>query len=89
MTSIRPDRSSYALQRRLTHKKGGKPLEGYAIDIVVRFNKEGVPFLQDLNSDRNVMPFTNVGDLRRFLDEQIERNYIAHFGATAPMMPPS
>jgi hypothetical protein len=29
---------------------------------------------------RNVMPFTNLGDLRRFLDEHIERNYVEHYG---------
>jgi hypothetical protein len=81
MTSIRPDRSTYALERRYGHKKGGKPLKGFALDITIRFNTEGVPFLQDLNSNRNVMPFTNVDDLMEFLDEQIRSNHDAHYGA--------
>ncbi|MGO9462975.1 MAG: hypothetical protein ACLQVF_02265 [Isosphaeraceae bacterium] len=81
MTSIRPDRDSYALQRRYVRKKGGKPLKGFAMDLVVRFNSEETAFLQDLNSDRNVMPFTNVDDLVIFLAGEIKRNHDEHYAA--------
>jgi hypothetical protein len=84
MTPIPPDRSSYALQRRYASKKGGKPLKGFAFDVTVRFNTEGTAFLQDHNSDGSVMPFTALGDLRRFLDEHIERNYVEHYGSLQP-----
>jgi hypothetical protein len=83
MTSIRPDRDSYALQRRYISKKGQKPLKGFAMDLVIRFNSEGTAFLQDLNSDRNVMPFTNVDDLLEFLDEEIRSNHDEHYDSAA------
>jgi hypothetical protein len=84
MTPIPADRNSYALQRRYVSKKGGKPLKGFALDLTLRFNTDGTPFLQDHNSEWNVMPFTNLGDLRRFLDEQIERNHVEHYGSAQP-----
>jgi hypothetical protein len=83
MTPIPADRNSYRLQSRYASKKGGKPLKGFALDLTLRFNTDGTPFLQDHNSERNVMPFTNLGDLRRFLDEHIERNYVEHYGSSA------
>jgi hypothetical protein len=83
MTSIHPDRDSYALRRRYTSKKGQKPLKGFAMDLVIRFNSEGTAFLQDLNSDRNVMPFTNVDDLLEFLDAEVRSNHDEHYGSAA------
>lgn len=83
MTSIRPDRDSYALRRRYASKKGKKPLKGFAMDLVVRFNSEGTAFVQDLNSDRNTMPFTNVDDVILFLATEIKRNHDEHYAAAS------
>jgi hypothetical protein len=79
-TSATPKGAPYRIERRTTHKRGGKPLSGYALDITIRINHEEAYFLEDHNSDRNVMPHTNRDDLIRFLVEELERNHEEHFG---------
>jgi hypothetical protein len=82
MTPIRADRSTYGLERRYTSKKGGKSLKGFALDVTIRFNTYGTPFVQDHNSGQGPMPFNTVAELCDFIGEQIERNYRAHFEST-------
>jgi len=60
MTPIHPDHGDKRLTARYVRKKSTKPLKGCALDICIRFNKDGVPFLDDLNTDHDVRPFTNV-----------------------------
>lgn len=48
----------YRIVRRTRNKSNGKPLSAYAIDITIRVNHEEAYFLEDHNSDRNVMPHT-------------------------------
>ena len=86
MTPIRADRETYAIERRTQSKKGQKPLKGFAIDITVRFNTDGHPFLQDHNSDGNTMPFNYVSELTAFVGKEIERNWLEHYG-TEPATP--
>lgn len=81
MTSIRADGEGYRLRRRLRQKKGGKPLDGFAMDIVVRFNAEGSASVQDLNSDRNTMRFASVDDLVGWLGAEIKRAHDEHFAS--------
>lgn len=88
MTAIRADRTTYTIERRTQHKKGQKPLTGFAVDITVRFNKDGHPFLQDHNSD-GPMPFNYVEELTEFITTQIERNYREHFSSEPPRKPRS
>jgi hypothetical protein len=82
MTGIRADRTTYAIERRYQSKKGGKPLKGFAVDVTIRFNTYGTPFVQDHNSDEGPMPFNTLDELRSFIDAEIERNYQEHFGTT-------
>lgn len=84
MTPIRADRTTYAVERRYASKKGGKPLKGFALDVTIRFNTNGTPFVQDHNSENGPMPFNTVEELREFIDVQIARNYAEHFGAATP-----
>ena len=82
MTPIHADRP-YALQPRYVNKRSGKPLTGFALDITIRFNTDGTPFLQDLNSDSNVIPHTNVDDLMKTLNDEIRHNYTKRYGKAA------
>jgi hypothetical protein len=70
----------YSIKRRTKHKQTGAPLSGYAIDITIRVNREEAYFLQDHNSDRNVMPHSDRDDLIDTLTTELERNHIEHFG---------
>lgn len=81
MTSIRTDRDGYRLRRRMRQKKGGKPLSGFAMDIVVRFDDEGAASVQDLNDDRNTMRFRSVDDLVAWLGPEIKRAHDEHFAS--------
>jgi hypothetical protein len=84
MTKIRADRTRYAIDRRYQSKKGGKPLKGFALDITIRFNTDGHPFLQDHNSN-GPMPFNTVDELQDFVAQEIARNYSEHFvGSSTP-----
>ena len=84
MTSIHTDREAYALARRYVSKKGKKPLKGFALDITIRFNAEGVPFLQDHNGNLGTVPFHNTDELVRWLDEHIRHNHDEHYAAGGP-----
>ena len=81
MTTILADRNTYAIRPRFMRKKGGKPLNGFALDITIRFNTDGVPFLEDHNGVRNTMPFANLDDLRVFIDSELVRNHKERFGS--------
>lgn len=70
----------YLLQRRMKKKGGSEQLSGYAFDITIRVNGEGAYFLQDHNSDRNVMPHNNRQELVETVLDELERNHIEHFG---------
>lgn len=82
MTGIRADRTTYAIERRYKSKKGGKPLKGFALDITIRFNTDGHPFLQDHNGN-GPMPFNTVEQVRDFVSNEITRNYGEHYGTNA------
>jgi hypothetical protein len=70
----------YRLQRRTKKKGGNEQLSGYALDITIRVNREGAYFLQDRNSDRNVMPHNNRQELTETLLSELDRNHSEHFG---------
>ena len=70
----------YGVERRTKHKRGGAQLSGYALDITIRVNGEEAYFLQDHNSNRNVMPHNNRAELIDTLVAELERNHIEHFG---------
>jgi hypothetical protein len=70
----------YRIERRTRHKRGGKPLSGYAVDITIRANAGEAYFLEDHNSERNVMPHNNREELVRTILHELERNHTEHFG---------
>lgn len=70
----------YRINRRTKHKTTGKDLSGYAVDVTIRVNSDGAYFLQDHNSDRNVMPHNNREELVETLMNELERNHAEHFG---------
>jgi hypothetical protein len=80
MTGIPADRTQYRLERRYKSKKGGKPLKGFALDVTIRFNTYGTPFVQDHNGN-GPMPFNTLDELGDFISEQIERNHREHYTA--------
>jgi hypothetical protein len=69
----------YRLERRTQSKRGGKQLSGYAVDITIRVNGDQAYFLQDHNSQRNVMPHNNREELVETLLQELERNHSEHF----------
>lgn len=69
----------YRVERRTKNKRAGKPLSGYALDVTIRVNGEEAYFLQDHNSDRNVMPHNNREELVETLLQELERNHREHF----------
>lgn len=71
----------YGLNRRTKNKTNGKPLSGYAFDITIRVNGEGAYFLEDHNSDRNVMPHNNREELSETIFNELQRHHLEHFGA--------
>ncbi len=77
MTEIPADRPKYRIERRYQHKKGSKPLKGFALDITMRFNKDGSPFLQDHNG--TTMPFNTLDQLKAFVADEIDRNHAEHY----------
>jgi hypothetical protein len=72
--------SPYRVARRTKKKRGGGDLSGYAVDLTIRVNGEEAYFLQDHNSDRNVMPHNNRKELIETLLQELERNHVEHFG---------
>ena len=84
MTGIRADRETYGLERRYVSKKGQKPLKGFALDTTIRFNTDGVPFVQDHNSKLGPMPFDSVEAVAEFVRKQIIANHREHFQGGRP-----
>lgn len=70
----------YRIERRTKHKRGGKPLSGYAVDITIRVNSGEAYFLEDHNSTRNVMPHNNREELVDTILDELKRNHVEHFG---------
>jgi hypothetical protein len=70
----------YKIERRMTNKRTGAPLSGYAVDITVRVNGDGAYFLQDQNSERSAMPHNDREELVATLLGELERNHAEHFG---------
>jgi hypothetical protein len=83
MTPIPADHEDNRLKPRFVRKKSTKPLKGFALDLGLRFNSEGVPFLEDLNSNQNVRPFTNVTDLLVTLGAEIKELHEKRFPGAA------
>jgi hypothetical protein len=83
MTPIPADHEDNHLKPRFVRKKSTKPLKGFALDLSLRFNSEGVPFLEDLNSNQNVRPFTNVTDLLVTLGAEIKELHKKRFPGAA------
>jgi hypothetical protein len=69
----------YRIERRTKHKRGDKPLSGYAVDITIRVNHQGAYFLDDQNSERLAMPHNNRDELIETLTAELERNHREHF----------
>lgn len=70
----------YRIERRTTHKRGGKPLSGYALDITIRVNYQGAYFLDDHNSERLAMPHEDRAEFVDTFLAELERNHVEHFG---------
>jgi hypothetical protein len=80
--AIRANRTKYNLTPRYKHKRGGKSLSGFALDVTIRINSEGTAFLQDHNLvGANVMPFNDLNELQAVLSRELEYHYEAHFTA--------
>jgi hypothetical protein len=75
--------STYTLTPRFKHKQTGKPLSGFAVDLTLRFNKDGAGFLQDHNfvgdTGDGTFPHNNLAELQETLNAELERLYNAHF----------
>lgn len=71
---------AYRLVRRTRNKSNGKPLSAYAIDITIRANADEAYFLEDHNSDGNVMPHNNLAELLGTIVPELVRNHNEHFG---------
>jgi hypothetical protein len=70
----------YRIERRTKHKRGDKPLSGYAMDVTIRVNHQGAYFLDDNNSERLAMPHNNREELVQTIRQELERNQVEHFG---------
>jgi hypothetical protein len=81
MTSIHADlpEEAYELTRRYVSKRGQKPLKGFALDITVRFNTDGVPFLEDHNGELGTMPFPDVDKFIDWFRYKVKQNHDEHF----------
>ncbi|HEY2202776.1 MAG TPA: hypothetical protein VGH56_12895, partial [Solirubrobacteraceae bacterium] len=73
--------SAYTLIPRYQHKHGNKQLSGFALDLTIRFNKDGAAFLQDHNGleDPSTYPHNNLAELKDTLDKEFTRLYGDHF----------
>jgi hypothetical protein len=70
----------YRIERRTKRKQGGGQLSGYAFDLTIRVNGGEAYFLEDHNSDRNVMPHNDRKELVQTILDELERNHNEHFG---------
>jgi hypothetical protein len=81
--AIRANRTKYELVPRYKHKRGGKSLSGFALDLTIRFNRDGAAFVQDHNMPGdNTMPFNDLREMLELVNGEIERHYAARFGST-------
>lgn len=80
MTGIPADRTTYHLERRYRHKRANKDLSAFALDITLRFNQHGTPFLEDHNGG-GPMPFNNLDEVVRFISDEIRRNFADYFAS--------
>lgn len=86
--AIRRDRSSWSIEprhvrARHTYERGSACLNGFAVDLSVRFSDDGgSAFLEDHNSTgtADVMRFGTLDELFAFLTSEITRNHATHFG---------
>jgi hypothetical protein len=76
---IQPNQQ-YKLNRRYVHKNSDQALKGFALDLTLRFNTDGHPFLDDLNGD-GVMPFNTVDEVADFVAAEIRRNHSEHYAS--------
>jgi len=73
--------TQYKLNRRTKHKVTGRPLAAYMHDLRIGYDKDGKgAFVDDLNGDP--LAFNNFHEMRKFVNEELERNYVAFFGQT-------
>jgi hypothetical protein len=73
--------SAYTLVPRYTNKRSNKQLSGFAVDLTIRFNKDGAAFLQDHNGlkDPSTYPHNNLAELKDTLDKELSRLCSDHF----------
>lgn len=84
-STMAADRSTaYTLTPRFSHKQTGQPLSGYALDLTIRFQKDGAGFLQDHNypgdSADGTWPHNDLIELKKTLNGELDRLYEEHFG---------
>ncbi len=76
--------AAYTLTPRFKHKQTGQPLSGYALDLTIRFQKDGAAFLQDHNypgdSADGTWPHNDLVELKETLNGELDRLYQQHFG---------
>jgi hypothetical protein len=74
---------AYTLTPRFEHKQTGQPLSGFAVDITIRFQKDGAGFLSDHNypgdTADGTWPHNNLAELQETLNGELERLYKEHF----------
>jgi hypothetical protein len=76
--------AAYTLTPRFEHKQTGQPLSAYAVDLTIRFQKDGSGFLQDRNYPGDTAcgtwPHNNLAELKETLNGELDRLYEEHFG---------
>jgi hypothetical protein len=76
--------ASYTLTPRFDHKQTGRPLSAFAVDLTIRFQKDGAGFLQDHNypgdTADGTWPHNDLTELKKTLNAELDRLYGEHFG---------
>lgn len=76
--------AAYTLTPRFTHKQTGQPLSGFAVDVTIRFQKDGAGFLQDHNypgdTADGTWPHNDLTELKKTLNGELDRLYEERFG---------
>lgn len=74
----------YTLTPRVEHKQTGQPLSAFAVDITIRFQKDGAGFLQDHNypgdTADGTWPHNDLAELKKTLNDELDRLYKERFG---------
>lgn len=65
--------------RRTKHKRTGRPLSAYALDITIRVNGDGVYFLDDLNDPGPPHPYADLARMLESLQTAIVESDRQHF----------